>query len=36
MECLKNNCDKEVTAQKIAAVLAEKLMKKPFHHEHHE
>ncbi|SDE19367.1 molybdopterin-binding protein [Sporomusa acidovorans] len=36
LECLKNNCGKEVAAQKIAAVLAEKLMKKGFHHEHHE
>lgn len=35
LECLKNDCGKEVTAQKIAAVLAEKLMKKGFHHEHH-
>jgi len=35
MECLKHNCDKEVTAQRISAVLAEKLMKKGFHHDHH-
>lgn len=35
LECLKNDWGKEVTAQKIAAVLAEKLMKKGFHHEHH-
>ncbi|AET66306.1 molybdopterin biosynthesis enzyme [Desulfosporosinus orientis DSM 765] len=35
IECLKNNCDKEVTAQRIAAVLAKKLMKKGFHHDHH-
>lgn len=35
LECLKNHDGKEETAQKIAAVLAEKLMKKPFHHEHH-
>jgi len=36
LECLKNNCSKEQMAQKIAAVLAEKLMQKGFHHEHHD
>jgi molybdenum cofactor synthesis domain-containing protein len=35
LECLKNNCSKEVMAQKIASVLAEKLMQKKFHHELH-
>lgn len=35
LKCLKNNYSKEVTAQQIAAVLADKLMKKRFHHEHH-
>jgi molybdopterin biosynthesis enzyme MoaB len=35
MECLKDNCTKEVMAQKIAAVLAEKLMQKKFHHQQH-
>nr|WP_319488871.1 molybdopterin-binding protein [uncultured Caproiciproducens sp.] len=35
LDCLKNHDSKELTAQKIAAMLAEKLMKKPFHHEHH-
>jgi molybdopterin biosynthesis enzyme MoaB len=35
LECLKNHDGKEETAQKIAAVLAEKLMKKSFHHEHY-
>jgi len=33
IECLKNNCSKEAMAQKIAAVLAEKLIQKGFHHE---
>lgn len=35
IECLKNNSSKEVMAQKIASVLAEKLMQKKFHHELH-
>lgn len=34
IECLRYNYSKEVTAQKISAVLAEKLMKKHFHHEY--
>lgn len=32
LQCLKDQNSKEVTAQKIAAVLAEKLMTKTFHH----
>jgi molybdopterin biosynthesis enzyme MoaB len=32
MECLRENCSKEAMAQRIAEVLAEKLMKKKFHH----
>jgi molybdenum cofactor synthesis domain-containing protein len=34
LESLENGDSKAVIAQKIAAVLAEKLMKKKFHHEH--
>jgi len=32
VDCLKKGCSKEVMARKIAAALAEKLMKKKFHH----
>ncbi|EGO64351.1 molybdopterin-binding protein [Acetonema longum] len=35
LACLKNQCPKEVMAQRIATVLAEKLMQKKFHHEMH-
>lgn len=34
LKCLKSNLSKEVTAQHIAAVLTDKLMKKRFPHEH--
>lgn len=32
--CLKNHCSKEVMAQRMAAVLAEKWLQKKFHHDH--
>lgn len=35
LECLQDKADKKTTAQRIAAVLAEKLMRKSLHHEQH-
>lgn len=35
LECLKDKADKETTARKLAAALAEKLMRKGLHHEHY-
>lgn len=35
LECLKEKADKETTAQRLAKVLAEKLMQKGLHHGHH-
>lgn len=35
LECLRDKADKKTTAQRIAAVLAQKLMSKGLHHEQH-
>ncbi len=35
LECLRGKTDKKTTAQRIAAVLAQKLMSKSLHHEQH-